>query len=93
MFFWLHVDISAHPDHATHTPAAIQDAIFARARTLGVVFAPSRLFLADGARALKQDEVAFRVSYSFQAEQETDEGVRRFAQALRESFHLQVWAR
>lgn len=88
MFFWLQIDISTHPDRATRTPAAIQDAIFARARALGVVFAPSRLFLADGARVLGPDEVAFRVSFSFQAEREMEEGVRRFGRALRESFGL-----
>jgi aromatic amino acid aminotransferase I len=92
MFIWVRIKAENHPDIGTLSPEDIAERVFQRCIDNLVLMVPSSYFKAEGGKALTKDEEArrifFRVCYATPTMEELEEGVRRFAAALKAEFRL-----
>lgn len=86
MFHWIRVDYSRHPSFGTLKRAEIEEEVFQCIVRKGTLLMKGSWFCPEGQR--EGDGMFFRATYSAAAAGEIREGVRRFGEALRESFGL-----
>jgi len=97
MFLWIHVDADKHPLRSQGESycaesdigfkiADVETSVWSRACENGVHVTKGSLFSAVKSVASK---VSFRLTYAAADEIELDEGVKRFANAIREEFGLE----
>ncbi|QPG99326.1 hypothetical protein C2857_001490 [Epichloe festucae Fl1] len=84
MFLWLKVDYSKHPHASTKTLAEVEQEIFDSCIDGGVLVARGSWFLAEKEKPMPG--LFFRATYAAASAENMNEAIRRFGQAVRESF-------
>ena len=99
MFLWVTVRLDGCLDSSgagvdgggrwiDNSSAEVERRILERAMANGVQVTPGSLF--DTRGVSDEDEIHFRLTYAAAEEGEIDEGVRRFANAIREEFGMEA---
>lgn len=81
---WLKVDYSKHPHASTKTLAEVEQEIFDSCIDGGVLVARGSWFLAEKEKPMPG--LFFRATYAAASAENMNEAIRRFGQAVRESF-------
>ncbi|CAG8928424.1 unnamed protein product [Penicillium salamii] len=92
MFFWINIDCEKHPfkqqneqGKASVSRSEVEDRIYKAAFENGAQVTKGSMFYVNGDR---DHNINFRLTFASACEQEMDEGIRIFANALREEFSL-----
>ncbi|KAH8880687.1 PLP-dependent transferase [Thozetella sp. PMI_491] len=86
MFHWLHVDPSRHPDAGRKTLLEIEEEIFDLCIEKGALVARGSWFVAEEGRG--PSDIFFRATYAAATPENMTEAIRRFGEAVRESYRL-----
>ncbi|KAK2591860.1 Aromatic/aminoadipate aminotransferase 1 [Conoideocrella luteorostrata] len=84
MFLWLKVDYARHPHASTKSLPEVEQEIFDSCIDGGVLVARGSWFLAEKAKPMPG--LFFRATYAAASAESMNEAIRRFGQAVRESF-------
>lgn len=88
MFHWLQVDWRKHPHASTKSITEIEEEIFLAAVDKGALVIRGSWFYAEP--DAKHENMFFRASFAAAPSDKIQEGIRRFGEAVRESFQLQA---
>jgi aromatic amino acid aminotransferase I / 2-aminoadipate transaminase len=86
MFHWLHLDVTKHPHFGKKSVAEIEDEIFHKNIQAGTLLSKGSWFFAERDAAV--ETLFFRATYAAAPLEQIQEAIRRFAQAVRESFEI-----
>ncbi|OAA54743.1 aromatic aminotransferase [Niveomyces insectorum RCEF 264] len=86
MFHWLKIDHTRHPDHGKRTILEIEEEIFNLCIASGVLVARGSWFVAEPDQPLAG--LYFRATYAAASADAMKEAIRRFGDAVRQSFRL-----
>jgi aromatic amino acid aminotransferase I len=84
MFHWLRIDWRKHPDAGVKSIEELEEAIFMKSVEHGALVIPGSWFYADQESA--HDTLFFRATYAAAPGDRIEEAIRRFGEAVRESF-------
>ncbi|KAL8376162.1 hypothetical protein RB595_007324 [Gaeumannomyces hyphopodioides] len=86
MFHWLKVDHTRHPDVASRSILDLEEDIFGRCIDSGVLVAPGSWFMAE--QGSEPTGLYFRATFAAATPENMTEAIRRFGEAVRQSFKL-----
>ncbi|GAB7364446.1 hypothetical protein MBLNU230_g4987t1 [Neophaeotheca triangularis] len=86
MFHWLELDWKKHPDCGKKSRAAIEESIFQMIVQHGTLLMKGSWFCAEP--SVDDGKLFFRATYAAAKSEQIEEGIRRFGEAVRESFGL-----
>jgi aromatic amino acid aminotransferase I len=93
MFLWVRLKTEAHPEIATLSPEDISNRVFKQAIDERVLLAQSRYFKSAGGKEWTKEEEAkriyLRLCFANPTLEDMEEGVQRFARALKREFKLE----
>ncbi|KAI9695638.1 MAG: Aromatic/aminoadipate aminotransferase 1 [Bogoriella megaspora] len=84
MFHWLKVDYKKHPHYAQKTLLDLEDEIFMTVIDHGALVMKGSYFYADASE--QHDTMFFRTTFCAAPSDKIEEAIRRFGEAIRESF-------
>lgn len=84
MFHWLQVDYKKHPDYQNKSLEEIEEEIFHKNIDHGVLLMRGSWFMAEA--GLENDKMFFRATYAAAPFEKIKEAIKRFGDAVRESF-------
>lgn len=85
MFFWIQVDWRKHPEAERLGMMELEDRIYEKSIAKGALVIPGSWFAAENGT---QDDLFFRTTYAAVSEEQINEAIRRFGEALREEFGI-----
>ncbi|EME44200.1 hypothetical protein DOTSEDRAFT_71877 [Dothistroma septosporum NZE10] len=88
MFHWLQLDYKKHPHYETQTFDDLEEEIFQSIIAHGTLLMKGSWFCAD--RAAKRDTMFFRATYAAAPFDKIDEAIKRFGEAIRDTFELEA---
>ena len=86
MFHWLRVDYTKHPHHPAKSFAELEEEIFMTCVNHGTLVIKGSIFSADA--HAEHNAMFFRATFAAAPFDKIDEGIKRFGEAIRESFGL-----
>ncbi|KAI9662374.1 MAG: Aromatic/aminoadipate aminotransferase 1 [Bathelium mastoideum] len=86
MFHWLRVDYTKHPHYPTKSIAELEEEIFRACVRHGTLVIKGSGFYADA--SAQHNTMFFRATYSAAPSDKIDEAIKRFGDAVRESFGI-----
>ncbi|KAF2459894.1 pyridoxal phosphate-dependent transferase [Lineolata rhizophorae] len=87
MFHWMRIDYAKHPRYPAKSVTQLEDELFMASIAHGSLVMRGSWFLTD--RSVEPDQLFFRATYAAAPADKIQEAIRRFGEALRESFGLE----
>lgn len=87
MFHWIKIDWTKHPEHGTKSIVEVEDDIFNAAIEKGALTSKGSWFRAE--QGDPGEEIFFRTTFAAASNEDVQEAIKRFGEALRTAFGLE----